>query len=200
MEETREPKAVPRAGSGARVLREVIRTPAFLEIIKTNTTGLDPEAARELVRTALLEDVNLSLSLSGTLPEVINYLLEAALEAGRVFDGLPPHLIAAFGGQVAERIDMEKVAELPRVYGPLLEKVGARDSAAGALARLINTGARWVNRAATSDPYFLRDVAEQVDGLELLRAGTAVARSLALTVFSLTGRLVRRLSEMINKG
>lgn len=202
MEKMREPVEAPagQAGAAARVLREIIRTPAFAEMIKTNASGLDPEAARELVRTVLLEDVNLSLSISGTLPDVINYVLEAALEAGRVFDGLPPKLITSFGEQVAERIDLEKVAELPLVYGPLLQKAGARDSAAGVLAKLINAGARWVNRAATRDPYFLRDIAEQVDGLEVLRAGMAIARSVALTVSSWTGRLVSRVSGFVMKG
>ena len=78
-----------REGAGARVLREVIRTPAFLEIIKTNITGFEPEDARALVRTFLREDANLSLSLIGTSPVVINYIVEAILEMGLAACGVP---------------------------------------------------------------------------------------------------------------
>jgi len=63
---TREGREV---GLAARVLRELVRTPAFRELVKLNLAETDPERARELVRTLLWEDPNLSLSAAGVTPD-----------------------------------------------------------------------------------------------------------------------------------
>ena len=182
-------------GVGARVLREVIRTPAFLEIIKTNISGLDPEDARAMVRTFLREDVNLSLSLMGTSPVVLNYLVEAILELGRQLAGFPPALLDTFISQMASEIDSGALKEIPRVYGPLLERVlespERQEAFAASLGRLVTSSARLLNRSISRNPYFLRDVLASVDMKEVLWAILSICRSIMLSLFSSVSRLVR---------
>ena len=117
------PSSGERMGAGARVLREIIRTPAFLEIIKANMAEAEPERARALVRTFLWEDADLSLSLMGTAPRAMNYLVEAVLELGRQLATFPPPLLEAFSAQLGEELDSAAVREIPAVYGPVLEKL-----------------------------------------------------------------------------
>lgn len=182
-------------GVGARVLREVIRTPAFLEIIKTNISGLDPEDARAMVRTFLREDANLSLSLMGTSPVVLNYLVEAILELGRQLAGFPPALLDTFISQMASEIDSGALKEIPRVYGPLLERVlespERQEAFAASLGRLVTSSARLLNRSISRNPYFLRDVLASVDMKEVLWAILSICRSIMLSLFSSVSRLVR---------
>jgi hypothetical protein len=182
-------------GVGARVLREVIRTSAFLEIIKTNISGLDPEDARAMVRTFLREDANLSLSLMGTSPVVLNYLVEAILELGRQLAGFPPALLDTFISQMASEIDSGALKEIPRVYGPLLERVlespERQEAFAASLGRLVTSSARLLNRSISRNPYFLRDVLASVDMKEVLWAILSICRSIMLSLFSSVSRLVR---------
>lgn len=188
----------PPGSAGARVLREVIRTPVFLEIIKTNMVELDPESARELVRTLMWEDVGLSLSTVGMGPEVVNYLVEMLLEVGRQLSGFPPPLLEAFLSRLASRVDREKVGMLPEVYGPLLDKLNFQNTAALALGRAVNAFAGMVNRAASRNPYFVRDLFRHVDGLEVARAAFSVLRSITLSLISLVSRLFRSLIGFSN--
>lgn len=191
MEETRA--TAGGAGAGARVLREIIRTPAFLELIKVNSSDLDPEAARELVRTLMWEDVELSLSLVGTLPEVVNYLAAALLELGGQMNGFPGGLLRQFVEQAAAEIDLETLKEFPATFSPLLEKVGFGRAAAIGFGRAVNAGARFVTEAQGKNPDFVRDAMSGVDGRELARAVFAVARSLARWALGgLKGLVARR--------
>jgi len=182
------------ARAGARLMREVIRTPAFLEIIKTNMVALDPEGARLAVRTVLWEDPELTLSLAGTAPEAINYLVEAVLELGRQLEQFPAPLLDAFLDQLIGGIDTGSLREVPAVYGPLMEKMGFPQRAASALSAAVNALARAINRTAAQNPQFLRDSMEAVDGGEVARAAWAIARSMALWGFSAAKELFKRLA------
>lgn len=187
-ERGREQPDGPRAG--ARVMREIIRTPAFLELIRTNMVVLDPDGAREAVRAILWEDPELALSLASAVPEVVNYLVEAALETGRQLNGFPAPLLDAFLDRLANGVAPEPVLELPAVYGPLAEKVGLSRRAAGLFGGAVNALARAINRAAKENPYFVRDSLVAVDGREVGRAALSVLRSLALWGFSAVARFL----------
>ncbi|MHB8896785.1 MAG: hypothetical protein ACYC99_16645 [Candidatus Geothermincolia bacterium] len=182
------------ARAGARLMREIIRTPAFLEIIKTNMVALDPEGARMAVRTVLWEDPELTLSIASTVPEVINYLVEAVVELGRQLGQFPAPLLDAFLTQLVSGIDTGAMREAPVVYGPLLEKVGFQQKAVTAFGSAMNAVARAINRTAAKNPYFVRDSLEAVDGREVGRAAWAVTRSLALWGFSAAAKVFRRLA------
>jgi hypothetical protein len=166
-----------QAGLGARVLREIIRTPAFLQIIKLHARDFDPESAREVVRTFLWEDADLSLSLVGTLPELVNYLSALVLELGRQMNNFPGGLLDQYVSQAVTEIDLETFKEYPEVFGPLLENMRFGEAAAVAVGKTVNTLADTVTRTAARNPDFMKDILGQVDGRALLRATLAVVRS-----------------------
>jgi hypothetical protein len=74
-----EPEA---AGTMVRLLREIIRTPAFVEVIKANLGTFEEESARELVCTLMNEDPELSVSVATTLAQMVNYLAAGLAEFG----------------------------------------------------------------------------------------------------------------------
>lgn len=166
-----------RGGLGARLLREIIRTPAFLEIIKTNARDFDPESAREVVRTVLWEDADLSLSLVGTIPELVNYLAAMVLELGKQMNTFPGGLLDRYVSQVVTEIDVELFEEYPEVFGPLLENVRFSEAAAVVVGKTVNALAGALTRTAARNPDFLRDILGQIDGRAVLRATLAVMRS-----------------------
>lgn len=180
------------ARAGARVMREIIRTPAFLEIIKTNMTALDPEGARIAVRTILWEDPELALSLASTVPEVVNYLVEAVLELGRQLNQFPEPLLNAFIDQLVLGVDPEELRQFPAVYGPLMQKIGFQQRATKVFGAAVNAVARAINTTAEKNPYFVRDAVENVDGTEVARAAWAVTRSLLLWGCSAVVRIYKR--------
>lgn len=121
-EDVRRPEDAVEAGVGARVIREIIRTPVFLEMIKAGAYQRNPDAARQMVRTLLWEDASLSLGLIGASPAVMNYIIEALLEIGRQLNDFPDAILSEFLSQMSTDIGSGKLKELPEVYGPLLER------------------------------------------------------------------------------
>lgn len=181
-----------QAGAGARVLREIIRTPAFLEIIKMNAKDLDPESAREVVRTFLWEDVELSLSVVGTVPEVVNYLTAFVLELGKQMNDFPGGLLEQYVEKIVAEIDLDVLMEYPGVFGPLLENVWFKDAAATAIGRTVNAATALLIKTIKQNPDFLRDTLSQVDGRQALRAVFAVAGSAIRWVISGISNLFAR--------
>jgi len=117
------PEDFMEAGVGARVIREIIRTPVFLEMIKAGAYQRNPDAARQMVQTLLWEDASLSLGLMGASPAVVNYVIEALLELGRQLNEFPDAILSEFLSQMAGDASSGRLRELPEVYGPLLERI-----------------------------------------------------------------------------
>lgn len=221
------------AGAGARIFREVVRTPVFMEIIKTNMPDYDPESARQMVRTLLWQDVDLSLGLLVQAPSMVNYMVEGILELGRQMNKFPEGMLAEFVTQMLEDTETGLLTEIPAVYGPLVQKLMANpemrqkliggfygslnaamraavrmlealDQAdsqatpdrlppldAAALGEAVTISARLVNRSVARNPYFLREVAENIDYAEVARAAYGVGRAAMLSAVSIAGRLAR---------
>jgi hypothetical protein len=166
------------------------RARAFAEIIKTNMMAVDPECARQAVRTMMWEDPALSLSLAGVTPDVVNYLVEAVLELGRTMNQFPGPLLDAFVDQMVGGIDTARIREVPAVYGPLFEKIDMPGRTRKAFGQAVNAAAQMINRTAAKNPYFLRDAVSEVDGRQVARAALAVGRSALLWGLSATKKLV----------
>jgi len=115
--ENMEKEVVP-----ASVLREIIRTPAFREIIKLHAVGGDPEKAAQMTRTLIWEDVNFSMSLIGALPEKVNYIIASIVELGKQLSTFPPELLDDFLSHLIDGIDKLPEGEIPKVWGPVIEK------------------------------------------------------------------------------
>lgn len=176
--------------TGARVVREIIRTPAFREIIKLNLAAIDPDSARETVRTLLREDVNFSLGLMGTSPRMINYLAEAVLEFGRQLGGFPPEMRGAFLTDVLAEIDGERLRQVPRVWAPILEDALLADPALRERARsVLCEGLNGLVHAAAA---VLRSIDEAPSPAADAAKGPALDAAALGRAVTLSARLVNR--------
>jgi hypothetical protein len=115
-----EPDAV---GAPARVLRELMRTPAFRELLKLSLREGPPGSAASLARTLLREDVDLALSVMGSTPLALNRLLEFLLEMAEQLSSFPAPILEDFLRQMAERVDGERASALSAALGEVLDSI-----------------------------------------------------------------------------
>ena len=116
-----EPDAV--VGAPARVLRELMRTPAFRELLKLSLQEGPPGSAASLARTLLREDVDLALSVLGSTPLALNRLVEFLLEMAEQLSSFPAPILEDFLRQMAERVDGEKAAALSAAMGEVSDNI-----------------------------------------------------------------------------
>jgi len=181
------------AGAGARVVRELIATPAFQEIIRTGLVSIDPQKAKELVRALLLEDINVSLSFAGKAPDFINYILEILIEIANVIEKMPEPLLVEFFSQAKDRIDREKVESAVRSYSSLAAKFGGEKLPARLFGRILTGLSITIGNYARKNPYFIKDIFENIDIAQILRSSYYVVRSFFLSLFSIIHRALKKL-------
>ncbi len=110
-------------GFSERLLREIIATPALKEVILLQMKGIKPEAASGLVKNLLWGDPGISMSLFGSLSDVVNWLVEFLLELGRQLNGIPEPLLKDLLGRIGAGIDLERMKQFPEVYGEFLRRL-----------------------------------------------------------------------------
>lgn len=165
------------AGSAApAVLREILRTPAFRELIRIQLGGVDGATGRELVRTLVEEEVALPLDLVGCSPAAVDAAAAAALEVGQRLAGLPDPLLLAYVEDILADLDADTARELPRVWGPLL--VRTLPFATAVLAEAVEGLARSVDEPGRRAEV----VAEILEGLDAGRIGGAINALSALVI------------------
>jgi hypothetical protein len=138
------------AGAGSRILAEVIKTPAFVELIKTNAFELEPEAAASLVHTLLWQDSAFGLAMAAASPRYVNYLAVAAIELGRSMSAFPAPLLLDFVTQLIDGIDTSKIAEMPEAYGPVFEGLLASEELRRRIADGIHSSVNSLFKASVS--------------------------------------------------
>jgi hypothetical protein len=106
----------------ARVLREVLRTPPFREIVRLHCNELRRGEGRALVRTLLREDPALWLSAVSITPRLVDTVTESLVELGRELTAMPPALVDAYLEEVVREIDRETLRDLPVVWAPILAR------------------------------------------------------------------------------
>jgi hypothetical protein len=121
-EPTTNPAAVTE-DAWARVARELIRTPAFREILKLHLADPDPASARQAVRMLMWEEPNLSLSLAAAVPARVNALAAAVAELGEQLQNLPPDLFNAFTAGLAADLNPEAGAQVHAAWQPLFARL-----------------------------------------------------------------------------
>lgn len=115
--------------AGPRVMKQLLRTPAFKDLLTLSMSDADPADTRELVKTLLWEDSAVSFSFMGSLPRDVNFLIVFLDEMGRQLQNLPPEMLREFVTQMAENLDKETLKSLPGAYTPLLNTLVWEDPA-----------------------------------------------------------------------
>jgi len=141
-------------------LREILRTPAFNEIIKLHLSAPRPHAAADLVRVALAEDANLSLSAAATCPQRINNFVGALLAATQELVRISPEMFTQFTDELIAQIDREQLRALPAALAPLLKR---RQPDPAWCAQAINQAAVQMDESMARDGQWWRELAERLD-------------------------------------
>jgi hypothetical protein len=93
-----------------RIVKVLLKRPAFKENIRSLLNSVDPDNARELARTILWEDPEIILSLMGAVPSLANsmirFLDEIILQVREKF---PPELLHEFLGEIMREFDGEAI-------------------------------------------------------------------------------------------
>jgi hypothetical protein len=111
------------SGMATRVLREILHTPAFKELLKISLSEAVPGKGRELAKTFFWEDVDLSLSLMTSSSRSINFVLEFLDELARQLQSFPPDTLQNFLSQMANSVDKEILRSLSDNGTHLLEEL-----------------------------------------------------------------------------
>ncbi len=105
------------------ILRELLRTPDFKEMMQIHLRDINPENAAELVRVFLWEDPGFSLGLMAALPEILNWLLEATAALGQEFEKFPTLMLKNFLLQLGGSMDVERLKQVPVAFAPMAERL-----------------------------------------------------------------------------
>jgi hypothetical protein len=96
-----------------RIVKVLLKRPAFKENVRSLLNGVDPDNARELARTVLWEDPEIILSLMGALPSIANstirFLDEIILQ---VRDKYSPELLHGFLEEIMREFDGEAMRSI----------------------------------------------------------------------------------------
>jgi len=120
----KEAAAAPDPASlSARLLRELLKTPAFREACRISLKENAEPAAPEMVRTLMWTDFESSMSAAAILPRVVDYFAFAAAELGRQLSALPPELRNKFVRSLATDIKADFSRDVYSVWRPLLAEL-----------------------------------------------------------------------------
>ncbi|MEW6553693.1 MAG: hypothetical protein AB1384_05350 [Actinomycetota bacterium] len=120
------------AGSGSYsalpgLVRELIRTPGFKELLLIHLRDINPDNAGELVKASLWEDVAFSMSVLGASPKMVNWITEALIELGVQLNNFTLDILRDFLVKLGQDLDIEKLRSLPDAYAPLVNQLLLED-------------------------------------------------------------------------
>lgn len=183
-------------GLSARLLREIVRTPAARELLAELLQPPGADAAAALTRVLLAEDPALGAGGLAALPELVNASMGVLDAVGRSLESLPPPLLAQAAGTLADKVDSEALAAAAgrwrRIVGNLAADPELRSALAEALARATNSA---LARLARLDGASLAPAADLcVELLARLNFGRlrVAAEALAAAAETLLPRVVDR--------
>ncbi len=108
-------------GVGLRVMKQLLRTPAFKDLLVLSMNDSNPENPRELAKSLLWEDAGLSFSLMGSLPRELNFIIVFLDELAQQLQNVPPEMLRDFVSQMGGNLNKEALKALPRAYAPLVD-------------------------------------------------------------------------------
>jgi hypothetical protein len=96
-----------------RILRVLLKKPAFKNNIRSVLNSVDPDNARDLARTIIWEDPEIILSLVGAVPalanSIIKFLDEVILQ---VMEKFPPELLHDFLETIIQDVDRDAIKRI----------------------------------------------------------------------------------------
>ncbi len=101
------------------IVRELIRTPGFKELLLLHLRDINPDNAREVVKAAIWEDVVFTMSALGATPQMVNWLTEALIELGVQLNNFTLDILRDFLVKLGQDLDVEKLKSLPGAFAPL---------------------------------------------------------------------------------
>ncbi len=165
----------------AVIVRELLRTPAFRELVKSNLQAATDEDARQLAHTLIWEDVDVSLGAASRLSLVVNSLIQVLGELNGLLEQASPRVRRAFFARLAEEMDGEALKEqavrlLENLHVLLWEDEQIKAGVGGWLAGLANHGLAQLARMHEQDPRRLAEPLRAVLGEILPRLDFGLVR------------------------
>ena len=115
-----------------RIMRVLLKSPAFKSNVRSVLNSIDPDNARELARTIIWEDPELTLSLIGAVPSlansIIRFLDEVILQVREKFS---PELIHDFLGAIMRDVDRETIKRIKVNLSNMLDEIDLNDALEG---------------------------------------------------------------------
>lgn len=146
----------------ASVVREILRTPAFKDLIMLELAGPSSAGARELLRALLWEDSALFFSLLSSLPRHFNFTVEFLDELGKQLNQIPPEMLRQYLSQMGANLDKGSLQAMVHTFTALAEKLIAentqvkqhlRGEAFGAINSFMATSANAINRLGEKEAF-----------------------------------------------
>jgi len=96
-----------------RILKELLKKPAFKDGFRTVLTNIDPAASRQFVRTLMWQDPEFFLSLISALPPIVNAAISGIDELlTQLREKMSPLLLRDFLRSMASSIDRETLENI----------------------------------------------------------------------------------------
>ncbi len=181
------------------MLREIIHTPLFMEMLRDSLSAIDPDSGARRVRDLLWEDVGLALTLADALPALINNITGALAELARqALGAFPPPLLARLADRIATEIDMQRLRDLAQALRSFWDKapelrVAARATLSGPGAvcagRGLNTLVKVIDEAQRRNPALISEIVTRVTAQIDRQALSRVMLSCSLAVLDQRPRL-----------
>lgn len=155
-------KTTEDSSAMASVIREILRTPAFKDLIMLELTGSSSASARELLRTLLWEDPALFFSLLDALPRHFNFTVEFLDELGKQLNRIPSEILWQYLSQMGADVDKDSLQNLAQTFTALTEKLiventqvkqHLRGEAFGAINSFMATSANAINRLGDKEAF-----------------------------------------------
>ena len=167
---------------GARVAREILRTPAFREILQLHLGERQEGASQSLVRTLLREDPALWMGVSSLSPRLVEGAVESLAALGEALAAMPPALVDSFVTKLVQDLDTTSLKQLPEIWAPLLAR-----ALPGLFNVLLETASGTADSLGRLDPDARRDLLRGLlTEVDVERAAGAI-NALAVLVLQIHG-------------
>ncbi len=175
------------------VIKGIIRSPLFKDILRTNLNEVDPHTGSSFVKILMGEDPEVFFGLISSLPVFINVIIKASTEfAVQLKDKYPPEMLKAFLTSLYDEIDKDALRQCGKAWTELAlsqwkTSPELRQAATGFLlssgpkikAGAINGLARYINAITQNNPQafsiFIGSVLRNIDGKEVGKATHTLA-------------------------